>query len=159
MVNRKLIEETYEKHAEMIMRICYLHLKNSEDAKDVFQEVFVALFMREGVFENDEHEKSWLIRVAINKCSNVSKNFWRRKTQGLDDVEIVFNQKVESEVMDAVFELPQKYKVPIYLFYYEGYAAQEIAAILEQKENTVYSNLHRGRKKLKEKLGGDSFEE
>lgn len=60
--------------------------------------------------------------------------------------------------MHAVLSLPQKFKDVIYLFYYEDYTAKEIAALLNQKENTIYSNLHRARQLLKRKLGGSDYE-
>ena len=59
------------------------------------------------------------------------------------------------EVLEAVLSLPGKYKDVIYLHYYEGYTAAEIGKILGKKENTVYSLLSRGRRILREKLGGD----
>ena len=65
---------------------------------------------------------------------------------------------MESEVMHAVLSLPSKYKDVIYLFYYEDYTANEIAKLLNQKINTVYSNLHRARNLLKHKLGGSEYE-
>lgn len=158
MRREKNLEAAYNKHADMVMRICYLHLKNTEDAKDVLQEVFIKFIAEEKAFESEEHEKAWLLRVAINKCKNIQNSFWRKNTHSIGEVEIAFNQNIESEVIEAVFNLRPKYKVPIHLHYYEGYSVPEIASILNQKENTIYSNLHRARKELKEKLGGDFCE-
>ncbi|MEG0115519.1 MAG: sigma factor-like helix-turn-helix DNA-binding protein, partial [Hydrogenoanaerobacterium sp.] len=61
-------------------------------------------------------------------------------------------------ILHTVLSLPAKYKDIIYLFYYEGYSALEIAKILGKNENTVYSLMSRGRALLKEKLGGDGLE-
>ncbi|WP_416906608.1 RNA polymerase sigma factor [Paraclostridium sordellii] len=58
-----------------------------------------------------------------------------------------------------MLELPHKYKMSIYLFYYEGYSTEEIAQILDTKPSTVRSNLHRGRKLLKISLGSDYINE
>jgi RNA polymerase sigma-70 factor (ECF subfamily) len=69
-----------------------------------------------------------------------------------------FEENSVKEVLEAVISLPSKYKDAIYLHYYEGYSAAEIAKILKTRENTVYSLLARGRAKLKEKLGGDGYE-
>ena len=55
--------------------------------------------------------------------------------------------------------LPERYKLVIYLHYYEGYTAKEIGKLLNKKENTIYSLLSRGREQLKLELGGDSIEE
>ncbi|MPM86860.1 hypothetical protein SDC9_133952 [bioreactor metagenome] len=69
-----------------------------------------------------------------------------------------FEDPTESEVMRAVLDLPAKYKDAIYLYYYEGYSADEIARFLHQSSNTVYSKLHRARAMLKQKLG-EAFDE
>lgn len=159
MKSRAEIEDAYIKYADMMTRVCYLHLKNSEDTKDVIQDVFVKFFLKDGPFNDENHERAWLLRVTINKCNDVKKSFWKKNITSINDVEIVFNQKVESDVMRELCALPNKYKVPIYLSYYEGYTVPEIAKILEQKENTVYSNINRGRKIMKEKLGGELYGE
>ena len=58
-------------------------------------------------------------------------------------------------VMEAVWALPQSYREVIYLHYYEGYTAPEIAGILHRNPNTVYTHLARARAMLRESLGGD----
>ena len=63
-----------------------------------------------------------------------------------------------SEVLDAVLSLPAKYRDTVYLHYYEGYTAAEIAQILKKNKNTVYTLLTRSKQMLKEKLGGDNYE-
>lgn len=60
--------------------------------------------------------------------------------------------------MKYILSLPPKYKDVIYLFYYEGYSAVEIAEIMHKKENTVYTWLDRARKALKKQLGGEPIE-
>ena len=59
------------------------------------------------------------------------------------------------EILEAVLQLPEKYRNVIYLFYYEGYSAVEIAEILGRKENTIYTWLSRAKKILREQLGGE----
>lgn len=112
------------------------------------------------LFFDEEHEKAWLIRVAINACKDHLKSFFRRNTIPLEHLEEIAATTPEDhrDVLEAVLSLPVRYKDPIYLHYYEGYTASEIGRILGKKENTVYSLLSRGRKLLKEKLGGDGIE-
>ncbi len=150
-----------EQYADMVRRICYYYLKNDADTEDIFQNVFLKYMLHDKQFYNDEHEKAWLLRVAINACKDYLKSFFRRNTVPLEVLNEVAAEVPEShrEVMEAVLSLPQKYKDPIYLHYYEGYSAAEIGSILGKKENTVYSLLARGRKQLKEKLGGEGFDE
>lgn len=153
------VNHAIEKYADMVWRICCYHLKNQEDAEDVFQTVFLKYMLKEKVFSDEEHEKAWLLRVSINACKDLLKSFFRRNVVSLE----VLNEmeaeatKEHREVLEAVLSLPGRYKDVIYLHYYEGYSAAEIGRILGKKENTVYSLLSRGRGILKEKLGGDGF--
>ena len=62
------------------------------------------------------------------------------------------------EVLEAVLALPPKYKDVIYLFFYEGYQATEIARILKKRGNTIYTLLSRGKALLRQSLGGEEFE-
>ena len=117
--------------------------------------------LREEPFCDKEHERAWLLRVAINACKDLLKSFFRRSTVPL---EMIMEMEAEvpedhREVLEAVLSLPDKYKDPIYLHYYEGYSAAEIGKILGKKENTVYSLLSRARGILKEKLGGEGIGE
>lgn len=152
--NREAVEKALEKYSDMVRRISFMYLRNREDVDDVFQEVFLKLLLKKYYFDSEEHEKAWLIRVTINKCKDLAGSFWRKNVEALEDREIPYEDKMESDLMDAVLSLPDKYKEVIYLFYYEGYTAVEIAKMMKRKENTVYSDLHRARNLLKEKLGG-----
>ena len=146
--------QALEKYADMVRRICYLHLDNRSDVEDVFQDVFLKLLQSGKTFENDEHEKAWLCRVTINRCKDLSKSFFHTRTCSIDKAQPLFEDKIESDVMESTLSLPPKLKDIIYLFYYEDYTVPEIAKLLNKKENTIYSNLHRARKLLKVKLGG-----
>lgn len=150
-----------ERYADMVKRICFYYLKNEADTEDVFQNVFLKYLLHDEPFIDEEHEKAWLLRVAINACKDYLKSFFRRNTVSLNVIKEMAAEVPEDhrEVMEAVLSLPEKYKDPIYLHYYEGYSAAEIGKILGKKENTVYSLLSRGRKILKEKLGGEGIGE
>ncbi|PWM44013.1 MAG: RNA polymerase subunit sigma-24 [Clostridiales bacterium] len=154
-----VVTEALQKHSNMVRRICFMYLHNREDVEDVFQEVFLKLLQtNNATFENEEHKKAWLCRITINKCKDLCKTFWRKNVDSLEDYELPFEDKAESEVMHAVLSLPKKYKDVVYLFYYEDYTVKQISDLLKQKENTVYSNLHRARELLKQKLGGSYYE-
>jgi RNA polymerase sigma-70 factor (ECF subfamily) len=125
----------------------------------VFQDVFLKYTLSEKEFESDDHEKAWLIRVAINSCKDLIKSFFRKKVTSIEDVcaEQFCIGNEDREILDAVLRLQGKYKDVIYLFYYEGYTAVEIAKIMRRNENTIYTWLSRARSDLKETLGGDLF--
>lgn len=154
------VEQTIEQYADTVYRICICYLKNRADCEDLFQTVFMRYMMYEGRFYSEEHKRAWLIRVTANACKDQLKTAFWRKSDPLDilaDSAVYITEK-QQEVMEAVLELPEKYRIVIYLFYYEGYSAVEIAEVLHKKENTVYSLLARGRKMLKTKLGGGTDE-
>lgn len=144
-------------YADAVRRICFIHLKNYADVEDVFQEVFLKYILYERPFENDAHEKAWFVRVAINSCKDVLKNFFRKKVCSTEDVdtELFYIQDNDRELLDCILRLQPKYRNVIYLSYYEGYTAAEIAKIVGKNENTVYTWLNRARKELKLQLGGD----
>lgn len=161
MQSETQINRAVDEYADMIKRVCFYHLKNQADTEDVFQNVFLKYMLHDEPFSSREHEKSWLLRVAINACKDYLKSFFRRSVISLDALGEMEAEEKEShrEVLEAVLSLPAKYKDAIYLHYYEGYSAAEIGEIIGKKENTVYSLLSRGRGILKEKLGGEGFDE
>ena len=129
----------------------------THDMEDVFQNVFLKYMLYKGSFENEEHEKAWLVRVTVNACGDWLRSLSRRRWIPLESLleEGDAPDDASREVMEAVLQLPEKYRRVIYLFYYEGYSAVEIAGILGKKENTVYTWLSRARAMLREKLGGE----
>lgn len=150
-----------EQYSDMIRRICLCHMKNDADAEDVSQKVFLKYLLFSGDFESPEHEKAWMIRVTINACRDDIKALLRRRETPLELLSEEYAEISDEhrEVLEAVLSLPQKYRDVIYLYYYEGYSAAEMTKILHSRENTVYSLLSRGRAMLKDKLGGDDFDE
>lgn len=151
------VNRVMEDYADMVRRICFVHLKNRHDTEDVFQNVFMKYLLYEGSFESREHEKAWFARVTINACTDWLRALSRRKWVPLDALaeESAVLDEPSREVLEAVLKLPEKYRDVIYLFYYEEYPAVEIAKILGRKENTVYTWLSRAKELLRERLGGE----
>jgi RNA polymerase sigma-70 factor (ECF subfamily) len=150
-----------EKYADTVRRICFVHLKNYHDTEDVFQDVFLKYILHDADFQSDSHERAWLIRVSINACKDRLKSFFRKKSMSIDEL-VTEPSAIDGgrrELLDAVLRLPSKFKDVIYLFYFEGYSAVEIAAILQRNENTIYTWLSRAKSQLRIDLGGGSFEE
>lgn len=154
------VEHTIGQYADMVKHICFVYMKNESDTEDVFQDVFLKYALFSEPFLSEEHKKAWLIRVAINRCKDVLRSFLRRNTCPLDEAAAIAAPSSEdhSQVLEAVMTLPEKYKILIYLHYYEGYSAVEIAGILHKKVNTIYTNLARAKTELKKMLGGDDGE-
>lgn len=160
MRSEQEVNRAIDQYSNMIRRLCMIHLKSYADTEDIFQTVFLKYVLSSVSFESEEHEKSWFIRVTINACKDLLKNFFRSRITSLDEVlerpaEIPDDHR---EVLEAVLSLPQKYRDVIYLHYYEGCTAPEISRILGKKVNTIYTLLTRSKQMLREKLGGDEYE-
>ncbi len=149
-----------DRYADLVRRVCMIHLKNHADTEDIFQTVFLKYVTGTTEFESEEHEKAWFIRVTINACKDLLRSFFRSRTVSLDDLLEQPDQVPEDhrEVLEAVLALPDKYRDVVYLHYYEGYTAPEIGAILHKNPNTVYTLLTRARDELRKMLGGEDFE-
>ena len=143
-------------YADTVRRICMVHLKNYSDTEDIFQTVFLKYVLHSKPFESEEHEKAWVIRVTVNACKDLLKSVFRSQTVPLDTlIETPQAQELQhTELLGAVLSLPPKYKDVVYLYYYEGYSAEEISRILKKNVNTVYTLLTRARKILKKELEG-----
>lgn len=142
-----------DRYSQSLIKIAFAYLKNMADAEEVAQDVFLAYLQKRPVFENNEHEKAWLIRTTINKSKNMLKAGWFRSRNPVPE-NLSYLPQEENEVLQAVLALDKKYRIPIHLHYYEGYSIQEIADILQAKPATVGTWLARGRLLLKEKIGG-----
>ena len=148
------IEAAYKKYSKMIYQVSFSYMKNPADAEDIIADVFVKLIAAKKEFQSEEHEKAWILRAAINLCKDRLKH-WRRKCVNIDERENLqgkTNLFEPNEILKSVMELPEKYKSVVYLHYYEGYTAEEIAKILKKPQSSIRVHLHKARKLLKEVL-------
>ena len=150
-----------DKYLKMVYRISFHYFGNREDAEDVSQDVFLKLYSHNTKFESEEELKAWLIRVTTNTCHSYFRNPFRKRKTEIDEKEIenivgsssseqeIINRKV---VMDAVLSLPERYRIVVYLYYYEEYSICQISNTLNIKETTIQTRLSRAREKLKSAL-------
>lgn len=150
----ELILEVLEKYNTMVYRLAFSRTKSVHDAEDIMQNVFIKFIKCNVNFESDDHIKAWLIRVTINLSKNLLTSAWFKRTTTLEE-DIVVTLKEDSEVYKYVLDLPNKYRTVIHLFYYEDMSTASISEVLNIKESTVRSQLHRARNMLKEKMKGD----
>ncbi len=157
MRSEQEVNNAIELYADMVLRLCTVYLKNSSDAEDIFQTVFLKYALYSKNFESREHEKAWLIRVTVNACKDLLKSFFHSRTISMEELTAYAPEATQEQylVLEAVWSLPKQYRDVIYLHYYEGYSAPEIAGILKRNPNTVYTHLHKGKELLREALGGD----
>ena len=143
-----------ERYGDMLFRLAYSCTRSRADAEDVMQETLLKLYTAQKAFESPDHEKNWLVRVAVNECRRLLRTPWRRRTGPLEEAADtpVWDTPAQSELFRQVMALPPKYRAAIYLYYYEGYAVREIAALLGAKISTVQTWLLRARGQLKLRL-------
>ena len=142
-----------QRYMDTVFRVAYGYLRSRSDADDVTQDVLIRLYKTDTVFESDEHLKRWLIRVTVNCCKNIFRSPWRR-VENIADYEntLPFDAPECRELFDAVMALDKRYRLPVLLYYYEGYSQKEIAEMLSVPEETVRTRLFRARGKLKTTL-------
>lgn len=141
------------KYIDTVFRVALSWMKHPSEAEDVTQTVFLKLYREPKPFASEDHVKHWLIRVTINECKKTFRNPFRASENLADYANSLhFETPEHSELYYAVMELPQKYRVPIFLYYYEDYSTAEISKMLGIPTPTVATRLHRGREQLKQKL-------
>ena len=148
--DRAEAQRLVDTYSDLILRLSYTYLGSTADAQDICQTVFLKLLQATRGFDSQEHERAWIIRTAVNLCKDHLKSRWRRTTVTLDAAENVpAPQPEEGSLLAALDLLPPKYRTVIYLYYYEGYSAREIAVLLGENPATVFTRLDRGRQKLR----------
>ncbi len=149
-------ERLYHKYFAAVYSVCFLYMKNQADACDMVQETFLRLLQRNFTWQDEEKAKAWLIVTASNCCKSQLRKSWRKK-QVAFDAALHDKGKEESDnlLLRMVEELEEKYRLPVYLHYFEGYRGAEIARMLHVNDSTVRSRLAKARKILRLALEAD----
>lgn len=143
-----------EQYADIVYRVALSYTKTPHDAEDVVQTTFMKLLTRSKEFQDEEHIRRWLIRVAVNECNSLWSSFWRKNVDFAEGLaaEPEFSLEEKQDLYQAVMSLPPKCRVVVHLFYYEEYSSREIAELLHMQEATVRTRLVRARKLLRQQL-------
>ena len=150
-----------QRYSGMILRLCFTYSLGRADAQDICQNVFLKLLQSDRRFDSEGDTRAFIIRVTINECKDVLKSGWRRRSVPLDELierEVPFLPSEDTGVLAAVQRLPVRYREAVYLYYYEGYNAEEIAAMVGAKPAAVRQRLARAREKLRKELEGSKYE-
>ena len=105
-------QELFEKYQNNLYAVAFNVCKNAEDAEDVVQDTFIQYYSFKKQFDNEQHIRAWLIRVAINKAKNMNRTFWRKNKMSLEDYmeTLTFETPESSELFEAAMNLPEKYR-------------------------------------------------
>ena len=150
LVTQALAEQYRDRLFAAAFQVC----GNAADAEDAAQEALLRYHLSDKEFENQEHIRAWLLRVAVNWAKNISRSFWRRNTLPLEEYmeTLTFDCQESREIFREVMALPEKYRLVIHLYYYEDYSVEEIGRILGIRVSNVKVRLSRGRQMLKATL-------
>ena len=135
--------------------LAYSYTKNISDSDDITQNTFIKLYNHVDILNHQDLDiKKWLVKVTINECKTFLLSSWKKKI-------IAFTEKEENtlsttlpdnDLLEAILQLPKKYRTIIFLYYYENYKIKEISEILNISVTNIQTILSRARKKLKEIL-------
>ena len=149
------VEALYDRYADMLYRVALSMLKNREDAEDAVQSVFEKYMLHPHLFLSAEHEKAWMLRVTINQCRDALRRRSQRAALPLDEVAGTGVWDHHSEVLDVLQRLPEEYRLPLTLYYFEDCTIEEIARTMQLGLSAVKMRLQRGRAMLRKELKGD----
>lgn len=159
------IEYLIDEYSDMIFRVCFSYTGNKYDAEDILQDVFLKCIEKQPIFNSKEHEKAWLITVAINKCKSIYLSAWKKRIVFLDentlDTLTTFNKDSEGSDLSetsilllekAFSKLSSKQRLCIHLFYYENYSILDISSLTNIRTNSVKSHLFRAKKLIEKEF-------
>ena len=144
-----------------VYRLSYSYTKNISDSDDITQNVFVKLYKHNEVLELDDISiKKWLFKVTINECKSLLLSSWKKKIIPFTEKEehTLYAKVNENSILEQVMQLPKKYRLVIFLYYYENYKTKEISEILNITITNVQTMLSRAREKLKKIIREDEDE-
>ena len=148
--------EIYHNYKNDIYRIAYSYTLNKEDAEDIVQSTFIKLHKNINKFNStDENVKRWLFTVAVNESKDLLKSIWKKRRVNYEELENIKDNKDNTklkELINILNKLDKKYRVPFYLYYYEGYKVKEIAEIMKLSESAVKSRLLRVKEKITKEM-------
>ena len=165
------IERLINCYGNDVLRVAYLYVKDKHKAEDIFQDVFIKVLKKYDTFEGRSNEKTWIMKITVNACKDYFKSFWVKRVllnsdreenseihskqysaENLDDS--VIKAMESKELLNAVMNLPIKYKETIILYYYEQFTTREISEMIKLPEGTVRTRLSRARELLKKNVTG-----
>lgn len=163
-----VIEEILEAYGNKILKLCFVQLGNKEEAEDATQEVFLKVFNNLKRYNGESSMYTWIYRITINTCFDILK---KRKKHTFEDIslyldfikdsketeEAIISSLTSQNIIDALMRITEKYRILLYMFYFEELKISQIAFILQEKENTIKTRLKRGKNALRRIIEGEGI--
>ena len=139
----------FHRYRDDVYRLAVNYTRSLSEAEDVCQSVFLKLLEQEDLIPG--REKAWLMQVTANECRDLLRSSWWKRTVPLEEALFVAKNETD-ETVHLLRKLPPKYRVVLYLHYYEQYTTHEISQLLKIPTGTVSTRLSRGREQMKKLL-------
>lgn len=136
----------FHRYRDDVYRLAVNYTRNLSEAEDVCQTVFLKLMEQPELIPG--REKAWLMQVTANECRDLLRSSWWKRTVPLEEAFAVTRTESD-ETIYLLGKLPPKYRVVLYLHYYEQYTTSEISQLLKIPAGTVSTRLKRARDQLK----------
>lgn len=152
------ISQLFSDHGDEIFRLCFLYLRNREDAEDAAMEAFSRALSNADRFRGGSQPRTWLVRIAINVCKDMLKASTRRANLGsapLEDIparDELSRQEDRYAVSSAISSLPPIYREAAVLHFYNGFTIKESAKIAGVSQTAMAFRVRRARELLRESL-------
>jgi RNA polymerase sigma factor (sigma-70 family) len=167
----KAFKQLVEKYQDKIYNTCISFVKNSEDADDLTQEVFIEIFHSIHKFRKDSKLSTWIYRITVNKSLEHLRKMKRKKRSGLliwfgnddqkEDLQIpdfehpgvlVENREKAVILFKAIEKLPEKQRIAFTLHKVEDLSYEQIAEVMQKSLSSIESLMHRAKNNLKKEL-------
>ena len=143
------IETLFEQYRDDVYRLALSYTKSVQEAEDVCQTVFLKLMEQKRI--EGGKERAWLMQVTANRCKNLLRSGWWKRTVPMEEA-LPAPDPLYTDTWDIVMALPPKYRVLVYLRYYEELTIREMAELLHISQSAVTTRLSRARQMLREQL-------
>lgn len=140
--------ELFRRYRDDVYRLALSYTRSPQEAEDVSQTAFLKLLEQPHITPGKE--KAWLMQVTANECRSLLRSAWWKRTAPLEECAAAAPEG--SGILHQVLELPPKYRVVLYLHYYECFTTAEIAGLLKITQTAVTTRLARGRQQLKDRI-------
>ncbi|MBQ3615893.1 MAG: RNA polymerase sigma factor [Anaerotignum sp.] len=142
------IETLLQTYGNGLFRLSLVMLRNESDAEDAIQDTMIRYLQKAPNFRDADHEKAWLFKVCTNICHDMLRYRKRHPQVDIDTQYHLTEKETDASLLDALMELPERFKLVLILYYVEGYRIHEIAEIIERSPSAVKMRLQKGRKLL-----------